>query len=46
MLKAAKDATEFQACQSETQVPIDGISSDEERSSSNFFTITVKLSVN
>ncbi|XP_060781316.1 dnaJ homolog subfamily C member 12 isoform X2 [Neoarius graeffei] len=30
MLKAAKDAPEFQAGQSETQVPIEGISSDEE----------------
>lgn len=32
-----KDATEFQAGQAETQVPIEGISSDEELSSSNFF---------
>lgn len=36
MLTAKKDMPEFQAGQSETQVPIEGISSDEELSSSNF----------
>lgn len=36
MLTATKDMPEFQAGQSETQVPIEGISSDEELSSSNF----------
>ncbi|KAB5581981.1 hypothetical protein PHYPO_G00181910 [Pangasianodon hypophthalmus] len=37
MLKAAKDTPEFQAGQSETQVPIEGNSSDEELSSSGYW---------
>ncbi|XP_053476691.1 dnaJ homolog subfamily C member 12 isoform X1 [Ictalurus furcatus] len=37
MLTAKKDMPEFQAGQSETQVPIEGISSDEELSSSDYW---------
>lgn len=44
MLKTAKDVPEFQAGESETQGPIEGISSDEELSS-NFLPLR-KLTVN
>lgn len=38
MLKASEDTPEFHACQLETQVPIEGIPTDENSFSSNFNT--------